>query len=123
MAMWITGSFSKGYVATYHDFYEDRVREGLDEYIDAKMTKENVVLMMPKYLPEDVATGKVKSKKPLKSYIDDYVNERMAPAIKRYNEKQKKKTGRRRRYLVRRCGQRLVRLRRKCSSPAEKMKR
>ena len=92
MAAWmITGSFSKGYVATYHDFYKDRVREGLDEYIDADMTKENVALVMPKYLPEDVATGKVKSKKPLKSYIDDYVNERMAPAIKRYNEKQKKR--------------------------------
>lgn len=92
MAAWvITGSFSKGYVATYHDFYEDRVREGLDEYIDADMTKENVALVMPKYLPEDVATGKVKSKKPLKSYIDDYVNERMAPSIKRYNEKQKKR--------------------------------
>lgn len=99
MAAWmITGSFSKGYVATYHDFYEDRVREGLDEYIDGGMSKENVVLRMPKYIrdengevDEDVARGRVKPKKPLKKYIEDYVNDRMAPAIKRYNEKQKKK--------------------------------
>lgn len=91
MAIGISGSFSVGKIATYHDFEDERVREGLDEFIDADETKENVPLIMPKYIPEEVARDRNKAKKPLADYIEDYVNEKMAPFIKAKNDKQKRR--------------------------------
>lgn len=91
MVIPIAESFSKGKIATYHDFEDERVREGLDSFIDTDETHENVVLQYPKYMPEEVARDRTKAEKPLADYIEDYVNEQMAPFIKAKNDKQKRK--------------------------------
>lgn len=88
----MSGSISQGAVAAFHDFELDRVANpDLAKFIDSSTSPLNVALMMPAYLPKEVAEDRSKAKKPLQDYIEDYVNQEMASEIAKYNTKQRRK--------------------------------